>query len=144
EGTFVPEFLGFGPKNAPSTSSRLLEEILSCLPQPLRINTMGRIDDILIATLSLNEHLEILGLIFDRLRQLGISINAEKTKLLQAKITYMGYEVDSGGMSLKDKTLDKLRDASPPTSYTELKSFIGLLEWVKGFAEDTQFLDDLA
>ena len=28
EGTFIPDFPGFGPKNAPTASSRMLNELL--------------------------------------------------------------------------------------------------------------------
>eukprot|EP00475_Leptophrys_vorax_P037585 TRINITY_DN6496_c0_g2_i1.p1 TRINITY_DN6496_c0_g2~~TRINITY_DN6496_c0_g2_i1.p1 ORF type:complete len:116 (+),score=29.98 TRINITY_DN6496_c0_g2_i1:778-1125(+) len=43
DGAFIPNLLG--PKNAPAASSRIPNQVLECLD-----HTMGRIEDILIAT----------------------------------------------------------------------------------------------
>jgi hypothetical protein len=92
EGTFYSEFLGFGPKNAPAASSRMLTELLTGLED----NCMGRIDDILIATETDEEHLKILEELFKRMLERGIMINVEKTFLFQEEVTFMGYQVLKG------------------------------------------------
>ena len=66
-GTYIPQFLGFGPKSAPAASSRLLHRLLDGLGE----HCSGRIDDIIIATEDINKHLEVLGEIFRRMKNLN-------------------------------------------------------------------------
>src|ERR1700712_3204354 len=90
--------------------SRMLTDLLSGLED----NCMGRIDDILIATETDEKHLEILSELSRRMSERGIMINAEKTFLLQDEVTFMGYQVDSQDISVKDFTIQKLRNAEIP------------------------------
>jgi hypothetical protein len=137
-GDFVPNFLTFGPKNAPAVSSRLLTLILEGLHE----SCMGRIDDIIVASSSIEDHMRILKKIFDRMAALGISINVEKTSLFQSSVEYMGFVVNQEGISLKDQTIFKLRDFKLPESHAELKSLNGLLEWMKPFSS-IEFIEDM-
>src|SRR6185369_8321176 len=139
QGTYIPRFLGFGPKSAPAASSRIMDRLLDGLHE----SCSGRIDDVIVATETFDEHLEILKLLFARMKQMRISINIEKTKLLQDQVIYMGYQVDGGGLALKDLTVKKLHDAKLPTTYQELKSFNGLAEWCRSFA-GPHFHEDMA
>eukprot|EP00475_Leptophrys_vorax_P022341 TRINITY_DN303_c0_g2_i1.p1 TRINITY_DN303_c0_g2~~TRINITY_DN303_c0_g2_i1.p1 ORF type:complete len:569 (+),score=129.13 TRINITY_DN303_c0_g2_i1:1385-3091(+) len=141
DGTYVPQFLDFEPKNAPAASSKMLNELLD--HEAFRKNAMGRIDDILVATKTLEEHLRILELLFSRMKERRMSMNVEKTELLAKQVTYMGFVVDQEGISLKDNTIEKIRNASLPTSLSELKSFNGLLEWGREFSFDGQFSTDM-
>ena len=70
-------------------------------------------------------------------------MNGEKSALLVKEVTYMGYVVDSEGTRLKDRTIEKIRDAELPTSLTELKSFQGLMEWGREFASSGEFATDM-
>ena len=140
DGTYFSEFLGFGPKNAPAASSRMLNKLLAGLEN----HCMGRIDDILIATETDEEHLEILNELFQRMKNLGIMINAEKTQLFQEQVTFMGYQVDSQGIAVKDFTIEKLKNAEIPKSLKELRSFNGLAEWVRPFAKSDIFAENMA
>ena len=56
-GTYIPKFLGFGPKSAPAASSRMLDRLLEGLSHVCA----GRIDDIIVATETLDEHIQVLG-----------------------------------------------------------------------------------
>jgi len=139
EGTYFSEFLGFGPKNAPAASSRMLNKLLSGLEN----HCMGRIDDILIATETDEEHLKILNELFQRMKAQGIMINAEKTQLFQEQVTFMGYQVDAHGIAVKDFTVEKLKNAELPKSLKELRSFNGLAEWVRPFAKSDVFDENM-
>eukprot|EP00475_Leptophrys_vorax_P016184 TRINITY_DN22643_c0_g1_i1.p1 TRINITY_DN22643_c0_g1~~TRINITY_DN22643_c0_g1_i1.p1 ORF type:complete len:440 (-),score=113.96 TRINITY_DN22643_c0_g1_i1:1893-3212(-) len=69
-GTFIPKFLDFGPKNAPAASSRLLADLLN--HKEFDGCVMGRIDDIIVATSTLSEHLRILRILFQRLKEMRL------------------------------------------------------------------------
>ena len=105
---------------------------------------MGRIDDILIATDTDEENLAILEELFKRMLDKGIMINAEKTFLFQDEVTFMGYQVDAQGISVKDFTIQKMRQAEIPKTLKELRSFNGLAEWVRPFAKSNVFAESMA
>jgi hypothetical protein len=110
----------------------------------LEDNCMGRIDDILIATETDEEHLKILEELFKRMMGRGIMINVEKTFLFQEEVNFMGYQVDAQGISVKDFTIQKLRNAEIPKTLKELRSFNGLAEWVRPFARSSVFAENMA
>ena len=118
----------------------MLDELLSGLQD----NCIGQIDDIMVASESAEEHLKIMEELFKRLENLGIMLNVEKTHLFQREITFMGYQVDAHGIAVKDFTLEKLRNAQPPTTLKELRSFNGLAEWIRPFAKSDVFSESMA
>ena len=140
EGTFYSEFLGFGPKNAPSASSRMLHGVL----EGLQDHCIGRIDDIQVASEDEGKHLEILKEIFKRLQEKRIMLNVEKTQLFQDSLVFMGFQVDAHGIALKDFTVEKIRNAEEPKTVKELKSFVGLAQWARPFADSGVFADNMA
>ena len=85
EGTFYSEFLGFGPKNAPSASTRMLNTILMGLQE----HCIGRIDDILIASATEEEHCRIHLELFTRLKAKRAQINVDKKELFRDSLIFI-------------------------------------------------------
>ena len=138
-GFYTPNFLPFGHKNAPSDASKLLKSAIAGIP-----NTFGRIDDLLIATETLEQHLEILEQVMKRLEYFNIKTSVEKSFFCQDKLEFMGYIVGPEGIYPQLKTLDKMREAQFPSTRTELQSFLGLANWLIGFTSDPEMVNYMA
>ena len=56
------------------------------------------IDDIIIISESFEEHLFWLGLVLDKLKAAGLTINAEKSFFCVLEVKYLGYLVNRSGL----------------------------------------------
>ena len=82
----------FGLVTAPSTFQRLMDRIL----QGLHGFTVAYLDDILIHSSMWEEHLENLTIVFDKLREAGLTVKETKCTFGEATCVYLGYVVGSG------------------------------------------------
>lgn len=88
--------LPFSLLNSPATYQRIMEECLGDLNTKI---CMIYLDDVIIFADSFEEHLERLYLIFNRLRECNLKMNAKKCKLFQKQVKYVGFIVSADGIS---------------------------------------------
>ena len=82
----------FGLVKVPSTFQRLMDRIL----QGLHGFAVAYLDDILIHSSTLEKHLENLTILFDKLREAGLTVKETKCIFGEATCVYLGYVVGSG------------------------------------------------
>jgi len=67
----------------------------------LNFNTcLVYIDDIIVYSTSVEEHIERLEMLFERLRQANLKLKPSKCKLLRAEISFLGHVVSGEGVSM--------------------------------------------
>lgn len=81
----------FGLRNAPASFQRLVNVVLSDVP-----NCSAYIDDLVIYTYEWSTHLDVLEMAFKRLAQDSLTLNLAKCELTQATVTYLGKQVGHG------------------------------------------------
>ena len=81
--------------NAPSTSQRLMELVLTGLHWS---SCLVYLDDIIIYSRSVREHVTKLAEVLGRLKQAGMKLKPKKCRLLRKKVSYLGYVVSSEGV----------------------------------------------
>merc|ERR1712002_587853 len=91
-GLFIFPRTPFGLKNAGQDFQRLMDEILGDLPR-----VFVYIDDILVASESLEQHLEDLEAVFKTLSANGLVIQRSKCQLGKSSLDFLGYLVDQNG-----------------------------------------------
>ena len=127
-GLYVFPRTPFGLKNAGQDFQRLMDEILGDLPR-----VFVYIDDILIASENLDQHLKDLDVVFKTLSANGMVVQRHKCVLGKASLEFLGYQVDSTGISpLKDR-VSAIEKATPPTSIKELQRFLGMIGYYRRF-----------
>ena len=84
----------FGLRNAAQTFQRFIDQVLHGLPF-----VYVYINDFLVASTSPQEHQRHLRLVFDRLKQFGITINCAKCEFGVLKLTFLGNLVSKDGIS---------------------------------------------
>lgn len=93
-------------------------------------------DDILVTGVSEDSHLHNLTEVLRRLHEYGLKANLQKCSFFKDSVTYCGYKLDGTGLH---KTHDKIRavvEAPTPKSTTELRSFLGLINYYGKFIPD--------
>ena len=85
----------FGLKNAPSTFQRIMDNVLGDLQGK---QVLCYMDDIVVFSPNLQEHMYHLKKVFIKLRQANLKIQVEKTFFLQKEIGFLGHIVSKDGV----------------------------------------------
>ena len=90
-------------------------------------------DDIVIATETLEDHMDRLREVFQCLRKAGFKMRASKCDVMRTEIKYLGRVVSADGIKPDPKAVSKLRDWDVPRTKPELQSFLGFANYYRDF-----------
>ncbi|CAB0001535.1 unnamed protein product, partial [Nesidiocoris tenuis] len=127
-GLFEFPAMAFGLKNAGQTFQRFIDEVLGGLGF-----VFAYVDDVLVASSSLQEHLEHLRVVFGRLRDYGVSVNPAKCRFGVSTLSFLGYSVNSEGIRPIPERVSSLLDAGRPDTCRDLRSFLGAINYYRRF-----------
>ena len=90
---------------------------------------MAYIDDIVIATETVEDHMIRLREAFECSREAGFKMRVAKCDFMKSEIKYLGRVVSAEGIKSDPKAVSKLRDWEIPRNKTEMQSFLGLANY---------------
>ena len=144
EGTYRFRRMPFGLRNAPATFQRTVDIVLSGLTWK---SCLVYLDDIIIYSKTMNAHVGHLDEVLTLLGTAGLSLKLAKCFFFKDTVDYLGHVIRPGKLAVAVKNTDSLRSALPPTTQTELRSFLGLCNvyrrFVPGFAKIAEPLNHL-
>lgn len=123
----------FGLSNAPATWQRIIDTILGPELEP---SVMCYIDDVVIISNSFSEHLRLLEVVFDRLRQAGLIISLQKCHFCKPELRYLGYLVDKKGLRPDPEKVEAIVNIPPPKNINEVRRFVGTASWYRRFVPE--------
>lgn len=123
----------FGLKNAPATFQRVMDNVLRGLQNE---TCLVYLDDIIIYSTSLQEHVERLKSIFDRLRKSNFKIQLDKSEFLQKSVQYLGHVITPTGVKPNPDKIIAIKKFPIPKTQKDIKSFLGLLGYYRRFIRD--------
>ncbi len=118
----------FGISAAPSIFQRTIECLLQNIP-----HVCVYLDDILITGVHEAEHLANLKEVLSRINQAGLKLRAEKCQFQQDAVEYLGHRIDKDGLHPLDGKVKAIVSAPSPKNTTELKSFLGMVQYYQRF-----------
>lgn len=127
-GTFVYNRVPFGIKCIPENFQKIMEETLSGLPF-----TAVFADDICVSGKCRASHMSNLRAVLQRLKENGLRINYGKCQFFKESVTYLGYRIDKKGLHTDDKKIKAIVAAPSPCNITQLRSFLGLVNFYSKF-----------
>ena len=127
-GLFEYLRMPFGLRNSAQSFQRFLDQVLRGLPF-----VFGYIDDILIASKSLPEHLDHLRSVLERLSSHGLTLQATKCEFAQPSLNFLGHRVSAVGIAPLPDRVQAIKDFSTPTSTQQLRKFLGLVNFYRRF-----------
>ena len=127
-GLFIFPRTPFGLKNAGQDFQRLMDEILGDIPR-----VFVYIDDILVASESLDQHYDDLKNVFQILETHGMVINRAKCVLAQPSVEFLGYKVDQNGITPLPERVQVIKKTPAPSTVKELQSFLGMINYYRRF-----------
>lgn len=98
------------------------------------------LDDLLIATETVEENLEIIELVLVACNKNLLELRQDKCIFLQSKITYLGYVVDKDGVRPDPANVAAVTQFPVPKSIASVHSFVGLVSYFRRFIENFSIL----
>lgn len=123
----------FGLKTAPATFQRAMDSVLRGLHG---IHCLVYLDDIIIFSNSLAEHIQKLRAVFDRLKSNNLKIQLDKSEFLRKEVLYLGHVITKDGLKPNDDKIKAVLNYPLPKTVTEIKSFLGLIGYYRRFIKD--------
>ena len=125
----------FGLKNAPPYFQKQMDKVLINLPF-----ARCYIDDIVIWSSNMEDHLKHLTAVFARLRVAGLKVHPGKCVFAIDKIDFLGHCVSAEGLSPQEEKVSAVRDLPAPTDISSLRSALGLFSYYRKFVKDFSVL----
>ena len=128
KGLYQFNRLPFGVSSAPSIFQRAIEGILQGLD-----HVSVYLDDILLTGTTEEEHLQLLQEVLSRLEEAGLHLKKSKCAFMLPRVEYLGYIISADGIQPSAEKVCALMKASRPENTTQLRSFLGLLNFYNKF-----------
>ena len=132
----------FGLTNAPATFQRLMETTLGDLPF-----VQVYLDDIIIFSSTVSEHLARLEHVLQRLRDCGLKLKPSKCHLFCTQVKYLGHIISEDGIATDPDKIKVIQEWPVPTTVHELQRALGFFgyyrRYVKGYSALAKPLHDL-
>ena len=129
KGLFEFNVMPFGLSNAPA----VFQELMSVVLQGCNDFSTAYLDEIMIFSPTLEEHLEHICVIFDRLRQHNLKLKLKKCSFLKSETHYLGFVISEEGIKPDQKKVEAIRSLPVPTCVREVRSFIGMCSYYRRF-----------
>jgi hypothetical protein len=132
-GQFEFTVMAFGLTGAPAT---FLSAMNDTLKDYLCKFVLVFFDDILIYSTSYDDHLKHISLVLQRLQEHRWQVKMSKCEFAQPSIAYLGHVISAAGVSTDQSKIATVRDWPSPTSFKELRIFLGLSGYYRKFVKN--------
>ena len=131
-GLYQWTVIPFGLCNAPSTFERLMENVMAGLQWEV---LLVYLDDIIVFGKTVEEEIQRLQMVFQRLRKAYLKLKPKKCALFQRKVLYLGHVVSSAGISTDPEKVQVIREWPTPRCLKEVQSFLGLTSYYRRYVK---------
>lgn len=123
----------FGLKNAPATFQRVMDNIFK---EYLYKFCFVYMDDIVIFSKSLQEHITHIEQIFSKLREFNLKVQLDKSEFLRKEVAYLGHVITPEGIKPNPDKIETIKKYPLPKTQKEIKAFLGLIGYYRRFIKD--------
>ncbi|KAE8217742.1 hypothetical protein CF319_g8237 [Tilletia indica] len=129
-GLYQYKMVPFGLRNAPSVFQRLMDHILG----PLRWQqAVIYIDDSIVATDTLEEHLAALDTLLSSAEKVGLKFSPSKCTFAVPSLVLLGRKVSGAGIAVWKDRASAVAELSRPSTLQELYHVLGLFGYYRAF-----------
>ena len=123
-------FIGcpFGLKTITSVFQRVMSELFSDMPF-----VAIYVDDILVFSKSLDEHIQHLNQVLNRLTEANLTVNKNKCLFGYLQLHVLGHIISSKGIQIDKSKLEDIQNCPIPTSSKDVQSFLGIVNYFRDF-----------
>lgn len=148
QGLYEFRVMPFGLTNAPAVFQRLMQRVLMGLnPEDGPDYVTVYIDDVLVFSRTLAEHLEHLRKVIRRLQEVGLKLKPAKCQFIREEVEYLGHLITPQGLKPNPRLVEAVQEFATPRDLRRLRQFLGLSSYsrrfVPSFAKIAQPLNQL-
>ena len=133
EGHYEWLVMPFGLKNAPATFQRIIQHILN---ERLYKGVLNYLDDIMIYTETIEDHLELLKYVFEQLEANNIKLKMSKCKFLQEEVEFLGHVIGHHTVKPSPRLIEDVIKFPVPTTVRKVREFLGLTSYMRRFIKN--------
>jgi exonuclease III len=130
DGLYMYKRMPMGLKTASAVFCRYIDHILGDLKGD---NVLAYIDDLLVATPTYAEHLNLLEKLFAKLDTANLTLGAKKCALARDNATFLGHVVTTDGIAPDPTKAAAIEALTLPQSCKQLKSTLGTMGYYRKF-----------
>jgi hypothetical protein len=127
-GLFEYLFMPFRLRDTAQTFQRFMDRLFKHLPF-----VFIYLDDLIIASSTLEEHYDHLRQIFTILQENGLQINPAKCVFAASAVEFLGHRVDQHGVRPLQRHIQAISDFPPPQDVKQLQQFLGMVNFYRRF-----------
>ena len=120
--------LNFGTSSACEIFQHAISKQIADIDGVLNIS-----DDLVIFGKTQADHDRALHNVCKRFQEVGLTLNKDKCKMNEHKITFFGYTFSAQGISADPRKVTAIHTAPPPESVKEIRSFLGMATYCAKF-----------
>lgn len=113
QGLYEFMVMPFGLTNAPATFQMLMNTLFAAL---LRRGVLVFMDDILVYSRTLEDHVKLLKEVFEILHQNNFLLKRSKCSFAQPSVEYLGHVVSAAGVSTEPSKISAVKNWPTPVS----------------------------
>ena len=120
----------FGLRSSPITFVRLINTIFHGM---LGKDLFAYLDDLIICSNTLEEHLIKLGKVLSKLREVNLKLKLNKCEFLKRKIKYLGHHISESGISMIPDKISTIQGYPVPKSIKQIQQFLGMVGYYRKY-----------
>ena len=132
-GLFQYRRMPFGLTNAPATFQRLMNKLFSGKEWE---SVFTYLDDILVVSATIEEHLRDVGCMLDRLREAGLRLKPTKCVFARSEVEYLDFTVSAAGVQPNNNKVKAILEFPHPTDSKSVRRFIGMINFYRRHIRD--------
>jgi hypothetical protein len=94
------------------------------------------LDDIVVFSRTLEEHVKRLKEVFQRLADAGLKLKPKKCAFFRRQVHFLGHVVDSDGIHTDPEKVKKIQEWATPSSVHDVRVFLGLTSYYRKYVRD--------
>lgn len=91
------------------------------------------LDDIILATETLEQHVNLIKEVAKRLNRANLTISLNKSKFCRESVRYLGYVVSEQGISIDMEKIKPILDYETPKTVKDIRRLLGLANFYQKF-----------
>ena len=112
----------FGLTNAPAVFQRLMQQVVSPLNPASGTDFVSvYLDDVLVFSRTLEEHMTHLQAVIHRMRDVGLKLKPSKCRFAQRELEYLGHIVSRDGLKTNSRLIAAVQDFPIPRSVHDVR-----------------------
>lgn len=127
----------FGLTSAPATFQAAMNSIFKHI---IRKHVLVFVDDILIISNTLEDHLLHLQQVFYLQQQNHLYVKLSKCSFAQQQHEYLGHIIGKDGVATDSRKIEDVKNWPVPTSVNQVRAFLGLAGYYRRFLQNSEVI----